>query len=114
MISVLLPIRTCSEANWRGHWAQRARRVRSQRGTARHLVQVVLPYPRPTPLVIRLTRLAPGRLDSDNLVGALKAVRDGVAGAIEIDDGDPGIDWQYQQKPSPHYAVLVDIHVLGD
>lgn len=36
-------------------------------------------------------------LDSDNLAGAFKAVRDGVAEAMGIDDGSERLEWRYAQ-----------------
>ena len=115
MIEVFLPVRTWSEANLREHWAKRARRVRTQRQAARLLVRAannradisVLSGP----ITIILTRLAPRSLDSDNLASSLKAVRDGVADALDIDDGSSRIQWRYaQRKGKPReYAVLVEI-----
>lgn len=50
-------------------------------------------------LVITLTRLAPGRLDSeDNLTGGFKAVRDGIADALEVNDRHPTLRWFYAQE----------------
>ena len=113
MIEVFLPIKTLSEANLRTHWAQRARRVRSQRENACLLVRVKLGRPpaRASQIRVRLTRIAPRTLDSDNLAAALKAVRDGVADALGMDDGDECIEWAYaQRKGEPReYAVLVEI-----
>jgi hypothetical protein len=112
MISVLIPIHTVSEANTRGHWASRARRARKQREAARVMVRAALAG-RATldPQTVQLTRIAPRILDSDNLVSALKAVRDGVADAIGLDDGDPRLVWAYdQRKGKPgEYAVSVEI-----
>jgi len=96
MMEVLLPVRTWSEPNLRGHWAKRARRVRQQRLAARTMVGThlrTLPADDPLraaapKLAVRLTRIAPRRLDSDNLTATLKAVRDGVADALGLDDGD--------------------------
>lgn len=50
------------------------------------------------PCVVRLTRLSPGTLDDDNLRGALKAVRDGVADRLGVDDRDPRVTWEYAQE----------------
>ena len=115
MIGVLLPIRTWSEANLREHWAQRARRARKQRLAARLLVRAADNMEdassSSTQITIILTRIAPRRLDSDNLASSLKAVRDGVADALGIDDGSERIDWRYaQRKGKPReYAILVEI-----
>ena len=115
MIEVFLPVRTWSESNLREHWAKRARRAREQRQAARLLVRAANNLADASvssdPITITLTRIAPRRLDSDNLAGSLKAVRDGVADALGIDDGSSRIEWRYaQRKGNPHeYAVLVEI-----
>ncbi len=118
-IEVLLPVRTWSELNLRTHWRQRARRVAEQREDARILVRAGLtgsPFrarvrPRDQALTVRLTRIAPRQLDSDNLAGALKAIRDGVADALGMDDGDSRFEWLYAQRRGRpgEYAVLVEI-----
>jgi len=62
-------------------------------------------------VAITLTRIAPRALDSDNLASGLKAVRDGVADALGVDDGTSRIEWRYAQergKPG-EYAVRVAI-----
>ena len=108
-----LPIRTWSEANARVHWARRARRAREQRRVARMSLRAALAaHGQPSlPATITLTRLASRKLDSDNLASALKAVRDGVADALGIDDGDERLAWHYAQDKAPrgHYAVRVEI-----
>lgn len=119
MTKVLLPIRTWSEPNLRGHWARRARRAHKQREAARLLVRAALaPLLQWNPLpaakrkiIVRLTRTGPRQLDSDNLAAALKHVRDGVADALGMDDGDSRLVWLYgQRKGKPNeYAVLVEI-----
>mgnify|MGYP000283041968 CR=1 FL=1 len=119
MMEVLLPIRTWSEPNLRVHWAKRARRAHKQREAARMLVRAALA---PLPpwnsiragnrkLKVWLWRIGPRELDSDNLAAALKAVRDGVADALGMDDGDPRLLWCYGQrrgKPG-EYAIQVEI-----
>ena len=93
MLEFELPIKTISEANRRYNWGKsrfiHLRRHRHQRGvvelmmnTHRHAV------PTHRPLRITLVRVGPRRLDDDNLAGALKHVRDGIADSLEIDDGD--------------------------
>lgn len=104
-----LPVRTVSESNVRGHWAKRARRAKEQRKAARILVRASLAGGRwDGQVIIRLTRHGPRELDSDNLAGALKAVRDGVADALEIDDGSKRLRWEYAQARG-EYGVLVEI-----
>lgn len=51
-------------------------------------------------------------MDSDNLAGSMKAVRDGIADALGIDDGDTNrVRWSYSQKRGKWYAVHVTIDV---
>ena len=103
-----MPLRTISEANAREHWAPKAKRARVQRETARLSTLAMAPYPRP-PLTITLTRLGKRTLDTDNLARSFKAIRDGIAEALGIDDGDPRLDWQYGQEIAKKYSVRVDI-----
>jgi len=111
---VLLPVRTRSEANLRGHWGKRARRAKKQREAARLLIRAArIAIPKSGSVAITLTRIAPRALDTDNLASGLKAVRDGVADALGVDDGSARIEWRYAQergKPG-EYAVKVQIHL---
>ncbi len=69
----------------------------------------------PGTVVVALTRIAPRDLDTDNLASGLKAVRDGVADALGVDDGSSRIEWRYaQERGRPgEYAVRVEIRELG-
>jgi hypothetical protein len=50
-------------------------------------------------LVITLTRIGPGTLDSeDNLSAGFKAVRDGIADALGVNDRHPRLRWFYGQE----------------
>jgi hypothetical protein len=105
---IVLPLRTVSEANGREHWAAKARRVKLHRqgaywqlrasGALRHL-----------PCVVTLVRVAPRDLDGDNLQSSLKACRDGVADWLQVDDRDPRVTWNYEQRKGQpkEYAVEV-------
>lgn len=112
-MQIELPIRTWSEPNVRAHWALRARRAKTQRKVARAYARAALGPAGPPrgPMGVTLTRVASRKLDTDNLAAALKAVRDGVADALGIDDGDERIGWRYAQERGPrgHYAVRVEI-----
>jgi len=100
MIEFELPIRTVSEANLRGSWRKHAARRKQQRAATALMMRPYLHDLPKKPWTITLTRIAPRMLDSDNAVGALKHVRDGIADATSIDDGDPAHRWVYgdQQK----------------
>ncbi|MBE0559117.1 MAG: endodeoxyribonuclease RusA [Proteobacteria bacterium] len=117
MIEVLLPVRTWSEANLRGHWGKKARRAKKQRQAARLLVRTArVALPKFGSIAITLTRIAPRALDTDNLASGLKAVRDGVADALGVDDGSSRTKWRYAQergKPG-EFAVRVEIRAVPD
>lgn len=59
--------------------------------------------------VVTITRLSARELDSDNLESSQKAVRDGVADALGIDDRDPRVTWLYAQEKAKGYAVRITI-----
>ena len=108
-----LEIKTMSEPNMRGHWAKRAARAKAQRRKAQALAA-----PRAAavglPVAVTLTRIAPSNgLDDDNLRGALKAVRDGVADAFGLDDRDGRIRWQYGQAHGKDYGVRIDMEATA-
>lgn len=130
-----LPLRLVSGANAREHHHARARRMREQRHaalvtTVQHagpmwgtvvLVRPKTPgkaaYYRITPhpdgpagmLSVTITRLGPRKLDSDNLAISAKAIRDGIAQALGIDDGDEtAVRWDYAQERGA-YGVRVRI-----
>jgi hypothetical protein len=52
-------------------------------------------------------------LDGDNLQSGFKAVRDGVADWLGVDDGDKRIDWQYGQRSGGVNVYQVEIEVIA-
>ncbi len=66
-----------SMANSRMHWAAKARIVKKQRSAVSNAL-FGLPTP-PLPVTVTFTRIAPRRLDDDNLAMSCKGVRDAVA-----------------------------------
>lgn len=104
-MTVTLPLRLISEANQRGSWHAGAKRAKGQRSVVslavnhwrhggRHHDALILSGG----LAVTLTRIGPKKLDTDNLARACKAVRDGVADALGVDDGDERIEWRYKQR----------------
>lgn len=90
-------IKTVSEANQREHWAVKARRKRSQQRdfsilwkTQKQVIEL--------PATFTFTRYACKLMDSDNLAGAFKHVRDQLAKEIGIDDGSDQIRFEYKQE----------------
>jgi hypothetical protein len=47
---------------------------------------------------VTITRLSSGVLDDDNLQGAAKAIRDGIADKLGINDNDKRVQWRYAQE----------------
>ena len=93
-------------ANARWNWREKARRVKSMRRTARLVV-----IPHALPVVVTLTRIAPRPMDDDNLAHAFKAIRDGIADRLDVDDRDPRVQWRYgQERGEPNqYAIRIEI-----
>jgi hypothetical protein len=110
MLEVLIPVKTISVANVREHWRARARRTKEHRQAAKAMLAGARDVP--LPVIVTMTRYAPSSgLDGDNLQGALKAVRDGIADAFGLDDRDMLLEWRYDQQRSKKgfYAVLVKV-----
>lgn len=97
-------------SNAREHWAQRARRTKRERAEALMLARSTLPD-WPLPLEVTIVRVSPGTLDDDNLRGACKAIRDGIADRYGVRDNDPRIAWHYGQQLGPRgqYGLCVQI-----
>lgn len=112
------PIRTVSVINKREHYMATHRRTAKHR---RETMFALLAEGRqqgidkgkcPLPAMVIMTRIAPHKMDDDNLGGALKAVRDAVADWIGVDDGDDRVSWvPAQERGRPkEYAVRVEVH----
>lgn len=108
-----LALVTKSEANLRDRWDTRKRTKTNREAVwmwlrAHHAAKF-----HSLPARIKLTRYGKGILDDDNLRPALKAVRDGVAQAFGIDDGNTFYyRWEYDQVKAPHYGVRIEIESL--
>lgn len=97
MVVVELPIKTVAGLNAREHWRKRANRVRLERHSARMSLANAA-FRQHLPAMVTLVRISSGKLDDDNLQGAFKAIRDGVADAYGVPDNDPRIAWKYAQE----------------
>lgn len=112
MIEVEMDMKVVSMANMRMHWAVKAKLVKSQRTRAFNALASVAAPPAPLCTIV-LTRVAPRALDGDNLQSGFKAVRDGVADWLNVDDGDARIDWQYKQRSGGVKVYKVEIEVIS-
>ncbi len=117
MLSYFMPVKTVSETNMWEHWSVRRKRAKEQRTLAKSVSESAAreagfsPTP---PMVVRLTRVGRRRLDSDNLQGSLKHIRDGIADWLQIDDSrDDLVRWDYAQTVSAHVGVNVVIELDG-
>lgn len=110
-----LPIRTVSEANRRDHHMAVHRRKRAQQQTTAIVIRSAFGQRRPhLPVHVHLVRIGPRRLDTDNLVGALKHVRDEVARWLGVDDGDAAVaTWSVDQEIGALHAVRLQITERG-
>lgn len=111
---------TVSKTNQRVHWTKKARDAREQRITTHQAWRYGLNGWCPDlPCSVTLIRISPRKLDDDNLRGALKSVRDGIADCIGVDDASPKVKWQYGQQTSRkrdkvRHGVRVIIEPLGE
>jgi hypothetical protein len=115
-VVVHLPVHTVSTLNAAEHWSKRSRRAAEHRGLARMVLAAPLRAASlPLPVLVTLTRVAPRQLDLDNLQGALKNVRDGVADALGVDDRTTLVTWKYgQRRGKPReYGVGIEIDALA-
>lgn len=118
-ITIPIPLRTANPLNGsHQHWAVKARTRKQQRCTVCLVVGSFLQGAGFTMLpqsAVRVTiaRLAPSSgLDDDNLRAALKAVRDGVADALGVDDRDARVTWAYEQRRSKPRVWAVEIRIV--
>jgi hypothetical protein len=115
MITLELPLRLVSEANQRG-WSHKAQRAKGQRGPTKLALQARFgTIATDGHVVVTLTRIGPRLLDDDNLASSAKAVRDGVADWLGIDDGDAArVSWRYAQEAVGvrRYGVRIDVEVV--
>ena len=110
---ITLPLRLVSLTNQREHWSKKYKRSKVERGSAGLALRGRMPRIDGVgaEFVVTIGRIAPRKLDDDNLRAAAKSVRDGVADFLGIDDGDARIEWRYEQmkgKPK-EYACRIRI-----
>ena len=115
-IDWLIPVHTVSEANCSEHWSKKSKRHRDQKKWIiiyffNNNPEVFLPC------LIKITRIAPRKLDYDNLCASQKFVVDAICDCLIPGlpagraDGDPRIKIEYfQKKGKPkEYAVKIEI-----
>lgn len=115
---IQFPLKTWSEANSRVHYMVRSKRRKQQRGTTSLVVAAELAIrgrDLKPPVVVTIVRLGPSPgLDDDNLAMSQKAVRDGIADAFGLDDGDSRFTWRYEQRRAKAWGVEIRIEAVGE
>ena len=110
-----LPVALVSTANHREHPLAKARRIRALRTAARlRAAGLVRGNGLELPLVVRIVRVAPRahhELDRDNLENGAKAIRDGIADALHVDDRDPRLEFVVDQELVDRGAPFVALEV---
>jgi hypothetical protein len=108
-----------SEANTRCHWAARQRRFKDQRAKLRReMAGVMGAFIAVKNLLVggrrasvSFTKLGGRAVDSDNLAGAFKGLRDEVAEWLGLDDASPLVAWSYDQSPGGRQGVRLRVVV---
>jgi hypothetical protein len=117
-IDFMVPLRTVSELNTREHWTTTYRRRQDEEQVVAVAMQNNLRGRQvEMPCVVKLTRIAPRRLDShDNLRSAFKATADFISRKLGVNDGDGSITWEYDQVAGQpkQYAIKVSISSRAD
>ena len=123
MIKYTIDIRTISEANIRGHWAKNYKLHTDQKFVAQActvgaLGKLVIGDPLigdGVPITIHMTRVGGNKMDDDNLRGALKYIRDGIADALApglVLGGADGLDrftWKYSQRKGKRSEPKIEV-----
>jgi hypothetical protein len=114
MLTVSIPLRTARGMNGsHGHWSTDAKRRKKERHTTHLFLRARDPGKgliECGSLQITITRVGPTNgLDSDNLQGALKSVRDGIADWLGINDNDKRVQWIYGERREKNWSVHVQL-----
>lgn len=102
------PCPTRSEANERGFWAATNRKKKQDRALD-GAIEEAGTLPAIGPWCVRFTRIAPHRLDDDNLASAFKRLRDRLCTMLQIDDRSPAVAFALTQERGPELRVRVEV-----
>lgn len=96
----------------RGAMMAKSRKTKRDRGNVALVLRSRFGDPPSPPLLVTITRIAPGELDDDNLPTSAKAVRDGIADWLGVDDRTKrsGVAWKYAEaRDGRSYGVTIRI-----
>ena len=122
-VSYFIDIRTSSEANARGYWAKTYGLHKDQKFLAGAMTRTALsrlspehPLRQDNALInIKLTRIAPRSMDSDNIPSATKYIRDAIADVLAPGlapgraDGLTRFSWTYSQRQCKGHDSKVEV-----
>ncbi|GAC1393251.1 MAG: hypothetical protein NVSMB47_00130 [Polyangiales bacterium] len=115
--SVFVPIRTRNELNrsTREKWFTTKKIGDAQKAAVTFHLRTIAARPPAPPLVVRLTRFGPGRLDpADGLPGSMKHVIDAVARWLGVDDRhDHLVRYEMRQVRQKEWGVLIQLARMG-
>lgn len=98
-VRIVAPIEAVSEANRHDLRHAQARRTKGQRRDMAAMLLLAGPCVVAGPWKVTLVRIGPKPLDTDNLAGSCKAVRDQLAKWLGVDDGTTApVTWAYEQR----------------
>jgi hypothetical protein len=114
-VTFTIPVKVVSLTNAHEHWRSRQKRAKKERAetwVAFYHATGRRTRPVTGPTLVTMTRVGKNKMDSDNLQGALKHVRDELAVCLGVDDRDPIVIWKCQQlvdrKQEPFVFVLIE------
>jgi hypothetical protein len=118
-VVIELPIKTENPLNLRGNtklaMVMRHRKYAKNRDDAFMMLNPQLLAMRPIlvwPLVVTLTRLSSGHMDDDGIAASTKGVRDAVAKALGVDDGDRSrIRFLYDERKVKRGVYGVEVRI---
>lgn len=111
-LSYSLPLKIVSESNSTEYWRVKHARHKTQKFAVK-ISMLSARIPQELPVIVTMTRLARGKLDSDNLQGAFKWIRDQIADHFIPGlkpgraDSDPRITWEYDQLNAKDYGCIL-------
>ena len=115
MIQIHIPYKLPSESNMNDHWrAKHSRKKKLQKLLLSYWPSDFTPF---LPCIVTMTRISPRSLDSDNLRGAFKSIRDNISSKLipgkmaGMADSDPRIEWRYEQRHGKvkEYGLIIKI-----
>ncbi len=112
---VILPgVKLKTPTNRRDHWAIGGRRSREERALARMLCSMLGPKVRDElraapRLKVKFVRVGGRKMDTTNIVAAIKALIDGMCDWLGVDDKSDWYDWQWPTQEKGEASVRIEL-----